>query len=248
MRYEDLLYKILTQGARKDDRTGTGTLSLFGEHLRYDLSAGFPIVTTKRVHLRSVIYELLWFLRGDTNVRWLQERGVSIWNEWADENGDLGPIYGAQWRAWPTTDGAVDQLADAVDTLRADPNSRRVMVSAWNVADLPKMAMAPCHVLFQLYAVDGRLSCQVYQRSADMFLGVPFNLASYALLTHMIAQQCDMTPGDLSWVGGDCHIYLNHLEQVREQLGRAPYPFPKLELASASSLFSYTYNDVWIVD
>jgi thymidylate synthase len=243
--YEDLLRRVLDTGSPKSDRTGTGTLSLFGERLRYDLSRGFPLVTTKKVHFRSVAYELLWFLRGEGNVRWLQEHGVTIWDEWAAEDGSLGPVYGVQWRSWPTPDGrTVDQIADVLATLRSDPDSRRMVVSAWNVGALPEMALAPCHALFQFYVNDGRLSCQLYQRSADLFLGVPFNIASYALLTQMVAQQVDLEPGDFVWVGGDCHIYSNHLPQVREQLAREVLPFPRLTLDRAASLFEYSYEDL----
>jgi thymidylate synthase len=246
--YEDLLRLVMTTGTPKPDRTGTGTRSVFGHQLRYDLSAGFPLVTTKKVHLKSVVYELLWFLRGDSNVAWLHQHGVTIWDEWADAAGDLGPVYGVQWRSWPTPDGQhVDQVARVLDDLRADPTSRRLLVSAWNVAALPQMALAPCHLLFQLYVADGRLSCSVYQRSADLFLGVPFNLASYALLTHMFAQQAGLGVGDLVWTGGDCHVYDNHVAQVTEQLTRAPHPFPALRLRAAPSLFEYTYEDVEVV-
>ncbi|MEV5652960.1 thymidylate synthase [Nocardia sp. NPDC052254] len=247
--YEDLLRLVLEHGTPKADRTGTGTRSVFGHQLRYDLSAGFPLVTTKRVHLKSIVYELLWFLRGDSNVEWLHEHGVTIWDEWADHMGDLGPVYGVQWRSWPTPDGNhIDQISQVLHTLRTDPDSRRIMVSAWNVAELDKMALAPCHAFFQFHVADGRLSCQLYQRSADLFLGVPFNIASYALLTHMVAQQTELEPGDFIWTGGDCHIYDNHVEQVREQLSRAPYAFPRLHLRPAPSLFDYAYEDVEIVD
>lgn len=229
--YLALLHQVLGTGARKADRTGTGTLSLFGAQMRFDLREGFPLVTTKRVHFKSVLHELLWFIRGDTNVKYLRDNGVSIWNEWADADGDLGPIYGKQWRSWPTPDGrSIDQLAQVIDQIRRNPDSRRHIVSAWNVADLPDMALAPCHCLFQFHVADGRLSCQLYQRSADLFLGVPFNIASYALLTHMVAQVCDLGVGDFVWTGGDCHIYLNHVEQVREQLGRDPLALPTLQL------------------
>ncbi len=246
--YEDLLRLVLETGTPKSDRTGTGTRSVFGHQMRFDLSAGFPLVTTKRVHLRSVVLELLWFLRGDSNVRWLQERGVKIWDEWADADGELGPVYGVQWRSWPTPDGGhVDQVAQLVENLRADPDSRRHVVSAWNVAELGRMALMPCHALFQFYVADGRLSCQLYQRSADLFLGVPFNIASYALLTHMVAQQVDLEVGDLVWTGGDCHVYDNHVEQVREQLTREPYPAPTLRLRKAASIFDYAYEDVEVV-
>ncbi|MGY1858414.1 thymidylate synthase [Modestobacter sp. SYSU DS0290] len=247
--YEDLLRRVLETGAAKSDRTGTGTLSLFGERLRYDLSAGFPLVTTKKVHFKSVAYELLWFLRGEGNVRWLQEHGVSIWDEWAAEDGSLGPVYGVQWRSWPTPDGGtIDQLSGVLDTLRRDPDSRRMVVSAWNVAALPEMALAPCHTLFQFAVADGRLSCQVYQRSADMFLGVPFNIASYALLTQLVAQQVGLEAGDLIWVGGDCHVYTNHVDQVREQLSREVLPFPRLTIDPAPSLFDQTYADLHLHD
>ena len=246
--YEDLLRRVLDGGSAKSDRTGTGTTSVFGERLRYDLSQGFPLITTKRVHFKSVAYELLWFLRGEGNTRWLQEHGVTIWDEWADESGELGPVYGKQWRSWPTPDGGhVDQITELLATLRRDPDSRRMIVSAWNVADLDKMALQPCHALFQFYVADGRLSCQLYQRSADMFLGVPFNIAGYALLTQLIAAQTGLVPGDFIWVGGDCHIYANHVEQVREQLSRPAYPFPRLELAPAESLFDYTYEHFSVV-
>ncbi|MFW2513579.1 thymidylate synthase [Demequina sp. SO4-13] len=243
--YEDLLRDVLTTGTRKADRTGTGTLSVFGRQLRYDLSKGFPLVTTKRVHMRSVVGELLWFLRGDTNVRWLQERGISIWDEWADENGELGPVYGYQWRSWPAPDGShVDQIAAVVESIRTNPDSRRHIVSAWNPALIEDMALPPCHALFQFYVEDGRLSCQLYQRSADLFLGVPFNIASYALLTHMIAAQTDLDVGDFVWTGGDCHIYSNHLEQVRTQLSREPYPYPTLQLSAKASLTDYDIDDI----
>ena len=229
--YLDLLQWVLDEGARKDDRTGTGTLSVFGHQLRFDLADGFPLVTTKKVHVRSVVGELLWFVRGDSNVRWLQERGITIWDEWADEDGELGPVYGRQWRAWPTPDGGhVDQLASVIDQIRRDPDSRRHVVSAWNVAELPEMALAPCHALFQFYVADGRLSCQLYQRSADLFLGVPFNIASYALLTQMVAQVTELAPGDFVHTLGDAHLYLNHLDQAREQLTREPRALPRLEL------------------
>nr|WP_245670596.1 thymidylate synthase [Nocardia flavorosea] len=240
---------MLDTGTAKADRTGTGTRSVFGHQLRYDLSAGFPLITTKKVHLKSIVYELLWFLRGDSNVQWLQEHGVSIWDEWAGADGELGPVYGVQWRSWPAPDGRhIDQIAQVLHTLRTDPDSRRMLVSAWNVAELDRMALAPCHALFQFYVADGRLSCQLYQRSADLFLGVPFNIASYALLTVMVAQQSGLEPGDFIWTGGDCHIYDNHHEQVAEQLTRNPYPFPELDLARAPSLFDYRYEDVRILD
>jgi thymidylate synthase len=246
--YEDLLRRVLETGTAKSDRTGTGTLSLFGERLRYDLSRSFPMVTTKKVHWKSVAYELLWFLRGEGNVGWLREHGVSIWDEWAAEDGSLGPVYGVQWRSWPTPDGGtIDQLAQVLDTLRTDPDSRRMVVSAWNVAALPEMALAPCHALFQFHVADGRLSCQLYQRSADLFLGVPFNIASYALLTRMVAAQVGLQPGDFIWVGGDCHIYDNHRPQVREQLTREVLPFPQLTIDPAPSLFEQRYEDLHLV-
>ncbi len=247
--YLDLMRRILESGARKGDRTGTGTLSLFGEQLRFDLSLGFPLVTTKRVHLRSVICELLWFLRGETNVAWLHDQGVSIWDEWADENGELGPVYGKQWRAWLAADGrTIDQIRMALELLRGNPDSRRILISAWNVGELERMHLMPCHALFQFYVANGRLSCQLYQRSADVFLGVPFNIASYALLTHMFAQQCDLAPGELVWTGGDCHLYLNHLEQAKLQLSRAPLPPPRLDIRRRpATLFGYQYEDFQFV-
>jgi len=237
--------RVRERGTPKTDRTGTGTLSVFGHQMRFDLAEGFPLVTTKRVHTKSIIYELLWFLRGDTNVRWLQERGVTIWDEWADDDGELGPVYGRQWRSWPTPDGgAVDQIARVVEQLRTDPDSRRIIVSAWNVGQLPEMALAPCHAFFQFYVAEQRLSCQLYQRSADIFLGVPFNIASYALLTHMLAQQSGLEPGEFIWTGGDCHLYVNHLEQADLQLARAPYPLPRLSFRRRPpSLFEYEYDD-----
>ncbi|MGP5034873.1 thymidylate synthase [Brachybacterium alimentarium] len=243
--YEDLLREVMETGNAKGDRTGTGTRSLFGKQIRFDLAQGFPLITTKRVHTRSIILELLWFLRGDTNVRWLQERGVSIWDEWADENGDLGPVYGAQWRSWPTPEGGViDQISDVVEQIRTHPDSRRLLVSAWNPADIPQMALAPCHALFQFEVHDGKLSCQLYQRSADLFLGVPFNIASYALLTHMIAQQADLEVGDFVWTGGDCHIYDNHVEQVTRQLSRDPFPYPTLRITRRpESILDYELED-----
>ena len=232
--YLDLLTRILDEGVEKSDRTGTGTLSVFGHQTRYDLRAGFPLLTTKKVHTRSVFGELLWFLRGDTNVKWLQERGITIWDEWADENGDLGPVYGAQWRSWPTPDGQhIDQLREVISQIRDNPDSRRLVVSAWNPVDIPQMALAPCHALFQFYVAEGRLSCQLYQRSADVFLGVPFNIASYALLTHMVAQVCGLEVGDFVHTLGDAHLYLNHLDQAREQLTRAPRALPRLVLDPA---------------
>ena len=247
--YEDLLRDVLAHGTHKDDRTGTGTTSVFGRQLRYDLSQGFPLVTTKRVHLKSVVYELLWFLRGESNVRWLQERGVRIWNEWADDDGELGPVYGVQWRSWPTPDGGhLDQIQQVIDQIRSTPDSRRLIVSAWNVAEIDAMALPPCHLLFQFYVADGKLSCQLYQRSADLFLGVPFNIASYALLTHMVAAQTGLDVGEFIWTGGDCHIYDNHREQVAEQLSRDPYPYPRLTLAPRDSIFDYTFDDVVVHD
>ena len=247
--YEDFMRHVYTTGTPKQDRTGTGTVSVFGCQMRFDLSEGFPLVTTKKVHFPSVAKELLWFLRGEGNVRSLQEDGVTIWDEWADENGDLGPVYGVQWRSWPTPDGGhVDQVAEAVRLLRDEPDSRRIIVSAWNVAELPEMALMPCHAFFQLYVADGRVSCQVYQRSADVFLGVPFNIASYALLTHMLTQQTDLELGELIWTGGDCHVYDNHREQVETQLSRAPYPFPTLRLARRPpSIFDYAFEDFEVV-
>ncbi|MCC6247910.1 MAG: thymidylate synthase [Rubrivivax sp.] len=243
--YEDFMRHVFEHGVDKSDRTGTGTKSVFGRQMRFDLAEGFPLVTTKKVHFKSIALELLWFLRGDSNVRWLQERGVSIWDEWARADGELGPVYGVQWRSWPKPDGGhVDQIAEVVQQLKANPDSRRLIVSAWNVAELPKMALAPCHAFFQFYVAGGRLSCQLYQRSADIFLGVPFNIASYALLTHMLAQQCDLEPGEFIWTGGDCHIYTNHLEQVQTQLARAPRPWPTLAIARRPpSIFDYVYED-----
>jgi thymidylate synthase len=248
--YEDLLRHVLAHGTPKADRTGTGTRSVFGHQMRYRLADGFPLVTTKRVHFRSVALELLWFLRGDGNARWLQERGVSIWDEWAGPDGDLGPVYGVQWRSWPTPDGGhIDQIAEVLRTLRTDPDSRRMVVSAWNVADIPRMALAPCHALFQFHVADGRLSCQLYQRSADLFLGVPFNIASYSLLTLMIAQQAGLEPGDFIWTGGDCHIYDNHVEQVQAQLARAPFPYPTLHIKRRpASIFDYEFEDFEVLE
>ncbi|GAA3759110.1 thymidylate synthase [Microbacterium kribbense] len=248
--YEDLLRDVLAHGTRKDDRTGTGTTSVFGRQIRFDLADSFPLITTKRVHFRSIAYELLWFLRGESNVRWLQSNGVTIWDEWADADGELGPVYGVQWRSWPTPDGHhIDQIAQVIEQIRTSPSSRRLIVSAWNPADIPDMALAPCHALFQFYVADGKLSCQLYQRSADLFLGVPFNIASYALLTLMIAQQTGLAPGEFVWTGGDCHIYDNHLEQVREQLTREPYPYPTLQIARApESIFDYAYEDFVLSD
>jgi thymidylate synthase len=247
--YEDLLRRVMADGDAKSDRTGTGTRSVFAQQLRYDLELGFPLITTKRVHFRSVAYELLWFLRGDSNVGWLHDHGVTIWDEWADAQGDLGPVYGVQWRSWPTPDGGhVDQISDVLRTLRTDPNSRRMVVSAWNVGEIPQMALPPCHAFFQFYVSAGRLSCHLYQRSADLFLGVPFNIASYALLTHMVAQQVGLGVGEFVWTGGDCHIYDNHVDQVREQLTREVYTFPHLQLRQAASLFDYAYEDIEVVD
>jgi thymidylate synthase len=248
--YLELLRAVRERGARKADRTGTGTLSLFGWQMRFDLAAGFPLVTTKRIHLPSVVHELLWFLRGETNTRYLREHGVSIWDEWADAAGELGPVYGRQWRAWGAADGRnIDQLAGIVDTLKHNPDSRRMIVSAWNVGELEQMALLPCHALFQFYVADGRLSCQLYQRSADVFLGVPFNIASYALLTHMVAQQCDLQPAEFIWTGGDCHLYLNHLVQADEQLSRQPLPAPVLRLARRPpTLFDYQAEDIEFVN
>ena len=250
--YEDFMRHVYTHGVEKSDRTGTGTRSVFGYQMRFDLREGFPLVTTKKVFLKAIIVELLWFLQGGRNVRWLQERGCTIWDEWAREDGDLGPVYGVQWRSWPKPGGGhVDQIAQVMHTLQSNPDSRRIIVSAWNVADLDQMALMPCHAFFQFYVAPPaqagekpRLSCQLYQRSADIFLGVPFNIASYALLTHMIAQQCDMEVGDFIWTGGDCHIYSNHLEQVQLQLSRQPFAYPSLEiLRKPGSIFDYAYED-----
>jgi len=248
--YLSMMRHVRDHGARKDDRTGTGTLSIFGHQMRFDLSQGFPLVTTKKLHTKSVIHELLWFLRGDSNIRYLQENGISIWNEWADENGELGPIYGVQWRSWPTPSGeSVDQIKEVVDLLRDNPDSRRILVSAWNAAELSNMALPPCHTMFQFYVADGKLSCQLYQRSADTFLGVPFNIASYALLTHMLAQQTDLKVGDFVWTGGDCHLYLNHLEQVEEQLSRQPLALPRLAIKRRpDSIFDYQFEDFEILN
>jgi thymidylate synthase len=243
--YLDLMKHVLEHGARKNDRTGTGTLSIFGAQLRFDLGAGFPLLTTKRVHLKSIVHELLWFLKGDTNTRYLRENGVTIWDEWADANGDLGPVYGYQWRSWPTPDGGhIDQLAQVIEQIRKNPDSRRMIVSAWNVADLPRMALLPCHAFFQFYVAEGRLSCQLYQRSADFFLGVPFNIASYALLTLMVAQATGLKPGDLVHTFGDTHLYLNHLDQAREQLARTPRAPPVMKLNPAvKDVFGFRYED-----
>ncbi|MEZ5289671.1 MAG: thymidylate synthase [Vicinamibacterales bacterium] len=247
--YLDLLRHVRTHGVSKTDRTGTGTLAVFGHQMRFDLAAGFPMVTTKKLHLKSIVHELLWFLKGETNTRYLREHGVTIWDEWADANGELGPVYGYQWRSWPAPDGRhIDQIAAVVQQLKTTPDSRRILVSAWNVADLDRMALLPCHALFQFFVAEGKLSCQLYQRSADLFLGVPFNIASYALLTHMLAQQCDLEVGDFVWTGGDCHIYTNHLEQVDLQLTRDPLPLPRLRLPRRPpSIFDYTFGDVEIV-
>ena len=243
--YLDLMKHVLEHGARKSDRTGTGTVSVFGAQLRFDLAAGFPLLTTKKVHLKSIIHELLWFLKGDTNTRYLNENGVTIWDEWADANGNLGPVYGCQWRSWPTPDGRhIDQMRQLIEQIRRNPDSRRLIVSAWNVADLPKMALLPCHALFQFYVANGRLSCQLYQRSADLFLGVPFNIASYALLTMMVAQACRLQLGDFVHTFGDTHLYLNHLDQAREQLSRTPRQLPVMKLNPAvNDLFAYQYGD-----
>ena len=248
--YENLLADVFAHGAPKSDRTGTGTRSVFGRQIRYDLSDSFPLITTKRVHFKSVALELLWFLRGDSNATWLQQRWVRIWNEWADDSGDLGPIYGVQWRSWPTPDGqSIDQISQVVQQLQTDPDSRRHVVSAWNPGQLAEMALPPCHILFQFYVAEGRLSCQLYQRSADMFLGVPFNIASYSLLTLMIAQQTGLEPGEFIWTGGDCHIYDNHVEQVQEQLSREAYPYPQLRLKRRpDSIFDYEYEDFEVLN
>ena len=248
--YLDMMRYVREQGTRKEDRTGTGTLSTFGYQMRFPLADGFPVVTTKKLHLRSIIHELLWFLSGDSNVRYLRDNGVTIWDEWADEDGELGPVYGVQWRSWPTPDGRhIDQIADVVDTLKHSPDSRRLLVSAWNVAEVENMALPPCHCLFQFYVADGKLSCQLYQRSADIFLGVPFNIASYALLTHMVAQQCDLGVGEFIWTGGDCHLYLNHLEQADEQLSREPLPLPRLAIhRRPPSIFEYRYEDFEVLN
>ena len=248
--YLELLRAVRERGAIKKDRTGTGTRSLFGWQMRFDLAAGFPLVTTKRVHIPSVVHELLWFLRGETNVAYLRERGISIWDEWADERGELGPVYGKQWRSWEGPDGkSIDQVARVIETLKSDPDSRRMVISAWNVGQLERMALLPCHVLFQFYVADGKLSCQLYQRSADVFLGVPFNIASYALLTHMLAQQCDLGAGDFIWTGGDCHLYVNHLEQADLQLSREPLAAPRLQLKRRpASLFEYQAEDIEFVN
>lgn len=246
--YHDLLRHILANGTRKNDRTGTGTLSVFGYQMRFDLNQGFPLVNTKKVHVKSVIHELLWFLKGDTNIKYLQENGVRIWNEWANENGDLGPVYGKQWRSWGTPNNqSIDQITQVINEIKQNPDSRRLIVNSWNVGELDQMALMPCHALFQFYVANNKLSCQLYQRSADVFLGVPFNIASYALLTHMVAQQTDLDVGDFIWTGGDTHIYTNHFEQIETQLSRTPLPLPTVEfIRKAESLFDYTYEDILI--
>lgn len=248
--YLDLMQKVLNEGEKKEDRTGTGTLSLFGHQMRFPLKDGFPLVTTKRVHLKSIIYELLWFLQGDTNIKYLNQHGVTIWDEWANANGDLGPVYGKQWRSWKTSDeDTIDQISNAIDQIRGNPDSRRIIVNAWNVAEIDKMALAPCHTMFQFYVSHGSLSLQLYQRSADIFLGVPFNIASYALLLLMVAQQCNLNPGDFIWTGGDCHLYVNHLEQVKTQLSRDPHPLPSMKLLrKPKSIFEYEFEDFLLED
>lgn len=247
--YLDFLKYICDHGIKKSDRTGVGTLSCFAYQMRFDLSQGFPLVTTKKLSLRSIIHELLWFLRGDTNIKYLQEHNVTIWDEWADNDGNLGPVYGKQWRAWKTADGrTIDQISNVVEQIKKNPDSRRLIVNAWNVGEVDKMAIPPCHLLFQFYVANGRLSCQLYQRSADAFLGVPFNIASYSLLTHMIAQQCNLTPGEFIWTGGDCHLYINHLEQTKLQLSREPFPLPTLKLTKRDSLFDYQFEDIEIIN
>lgn len=250
IQYLALMQNILDNGTSKTDRTGTGTISVFGRQLRFDLSQGFPLVTTKKLHLRSIVYELLWFLNGDTNIKYLNDNGVTIWNEWADANGELGPVYGSQWRSWPAPNGeSIDQITKVLDQIKNKPDSRRHIVSAWNPAEVDKMALPPCHALFQFYVADGKLSCQLYQRSADYFLGVPFNIASYALLTHMVAQQCDLEPGEFVWTGGDVHLYANHLEQAKTQISRTPFPLPQLKIARRpDSLFDYKFEDFEIVN
>lgn len=247
--YEDFLRHVYFHGVEKSDRTGTGTRSVFGYQMRFNLQEGFPLVTTKKLHLRSIIHELLWFLKGDSNIKYLKDNGVSIWNEWADENGDLGPVYGVQWRNWKGADGqTIDQISELVHTIKNNPDSRRMIVSAWNVAELPHMALPPCHMMFQAYVADGKLSVQLYQRSCDIFLGVPFNIASYSLLTHMLAQQCDLDVGDFVWTGGDCHIYSNHLEQVQLQLSRQPRAYPQLKIKRRpDSIFDYKFEDFEII-
>jgi len=248
--YLDFMRHVQAHGTQKTDRTGTGTLSVFAHQMRFDLSQGFPLLTTKKLHLKSIIHELIWFLAGSTNIRYLKENGVSIWDEWADASGELGPVYGSQWRSWPTPDGQhIDQIQQLIEQIKSNPDSRRLIVSAWNVADIPKMKLPPCHALFQFYVADGKLSCQLYQRSADIFLGVPFNIASYALLTHMVAQQTGLQVGDFIWTGGDCHLYLNHLEQVKEQLSRQPSPLPRLHIKrQPTSIFDYTFDDFEFID
>lgn len=248
--YLSLMRHVRNNGTRKEDRTGTGTLSVFGHQMRFDLAAGFPLVTTKKLHLRSIIHELLWFLSGDQNIRYLKENGVSIWDAWADEDGNLGPVYGVQWRKWPTPDGGtIDQISQIMRQIKETPDSRRIMLSAWNVAEIENMALPPCHCLFQFYVADGKLSCQLYQRSCDIFLGVPFNIASYALLTHMVAQQAELQVGDFVWTGGDCHLYLNHLEQADEQLSRQPLPLPSLEIRRRpETIFDYRFEDFAILN
>ena len=248
--YLDLMRHVRDNGTVKSDRTGTGTVSVFGHQMRFDLSEGFPLVTTKKLHLRSIIHELLWFLTGDSNIQYLKDNGVSIWDDWADENGDLGPVYGVQWRNWPTPDGrSIDQIAQIMQQLRETPDSRRIMLSAWNVGEIENMALPPCHCLFQFYVADGKLSCQLYQRSCDIFLGVPFNIASYALLTHMLAQQADLAVGDFVWTGGDCHLYSNHLQQADEQLSREPLPLPRLAIKRRpGSIFDYKFEDFEILN
>ncbi|MDX1628154.1 MAG: thymidylate synthase [Fulvivirga sp.] len=248
--YLDLMQDILDNGVKKSDRTGTGTYSVFGRQMRFDLQQGFPLITTKKLHIRSIVHELLWFLSGDTNIKYLKENGVSIWDEWADENGDLGPVYGHQWRSWPTPDGGkVDQISQVIDQIKNKPDSRRHIVSAWNPSEVSKMALPPCHALFQFYVAEGKLSCQLYQRSADYFLGVPFNIASYALLVHMFAQQCDLKPGEFVWTGGDVHLYSNHIEQAKTQLSREPLPLPQLKIKrKPDSIFDYKFEDFEIVN
>ena len=248
--YLDLMQDILENGAKKGDRTGTGTLSVFGRQMRFDLSEGFPLVTTKKLHIRSIIYELLWFLNGDTNIKYLKDHGVSIWDEWADENGDLGPVYGYQWRSWPAPDGKkIDQISKVVEQIKTRPDSRRHMVTAWNPADVDNMALPPCHALFQFYVAEGKLSCQLYQRSADFFLGVPFNIASYALLTIMMAEQCNLEPGDFVWTGGDVHLYSNHIDQAKLQLSRSPKPLPQLKIRrKPATIFDYKYEDFEVIN
>ena len=248
--FEDFMRHVATHGVAKGDRTGTGTTSVFGHQMRFDLSEGFPLITTKKVHWKSIAIELLWFLRGDSNAAWLQERGVTIWDEWAAADGDLGPVYGVQWRSWPTPEGGhIDQISQLVEQIKHNPDSRRLIVSSWNVADIGKMALAPCHAFFQFYVAGNKLSCQLYQRSADIFLGVPFNIASYALLTHMLAQQCDLEVGDFIWTGGDCHLYRNHFDQVQTQLARTPYPYPLLHIKRRpASIFDYAFEDFEILE